>query len=39
MIHKKSYKRKIVIIFLTINLSMSHWDSSFEYPQRVFDEK
>ena len=41
---KEIYERKIVIIFLPINLNMcfwcskepSHLDSSFEYPQHMF---
>ena len=41
---KEIYKRKIVIIFLPINLNMcfgcsketSKWDGSFEYQQQLF---
>ena len=41
---RKSYKSKIVIIFLSINLNMCfgwtkelfHWDGSFEFPQYMF---
>ena len=40
----KFYLRKILIIFLPINLNIcfgctkepSHWDGSFEYPQHMF---
>ena len=40
----KSFERKIVIIFISISLNtcfgfskeLSHWDSSFEYPQNIF---
>ena len=43
----KFYERKIVIIFLPINLNTcfgcskepSNWEGSFEYPQHVLDEK
>ena len=34
--YENFYERKIVIIFLPINLNIPRWDGSFEYPQHKF---